>query len=151
MRVSPSNWQGTRPHRCLFGSPKLARLTFKTQKTTFKVVFLLDYPWPDRQQSSWDFHNCCLKHVGSILRWSPASGEWVEEEWRVHWIFQVGWIFWRVSLSDLFIFFRAGGYFHKLLIKVSDMYGQPLQNPGVPLSQRFNTFIIEIMDEIDSR
>ena len=79
----------------------------------------------------------------------PQESEWKKNGGSIEYFRLVD--YFRVSMSDLFIFFRAGGYFHKLLIKVSDMYGQPLQNPGVPLSQIFNTFIIEIMDEIDSR
>ena len=46
-------------------------------------------------------------------------------------------------------YFKAGGYFHQLLVKVSDMYGQPLQNPGTSVEERFVSFITVILDHID--
>ena len=38
-----------------------------------------------------------------------------------------------------------------LLIAEADVYGQPLQNPGSSVEERFKTFITQILDEIDTR
>ena len=48
-------------------------------------------------------------------------------------------------------FIRIGGYFHLLLIEESNVYGQPLQNPGPALEERFLKFVIKVLDKIDFR
>ena len=46
---------------------------------------------------------------------------------------------------------RKGGYFHLLLIDEINVYGQHLENPGAALEDRFLTFVIQILDKIDTR
>ena len=56
-----------------------------------------------------------------------------------------------LSCTNFVILIRNGGYFHVLLLEELDVYGRPLGNPETGLEERFMSFVVTILNKIDSR